>query len=356
MKIPFDERELEVVGRYDAGNTQRPSWDRLNTPITIRENYLRYMRGEDPLWMPVQADIRVIAPSEIRDNVARGCSAEFPTFDPAVSGGGKDMFGVDWIFVPSAGGSMIEEGNPKVPDLDHWEDYVQLPDLDALDWEEIGARNRELLSDGRVNSLLVLSGLFERLMSFVDMADALVAMIDEDSQDAVKRLFEYLVGYYEKMFILGKKYLDLDQITFHDDWGSARAPLFSLELCREMIVPYLKRLVECAHRNGMIFELHSCGMNEQMVPAMIECGVDLWCGQPLNDKFMLYEKYGDQLILGIESIDLKADPADEAAAEAYIMKLIDMYKTTGKRLIPSYPLPSKTRADIYRLSRIAFAE
>ena len=37
--------------------------------------------------------------------------------------------------------------------------------------------------------------------------------------------------------------LKLDGVLFHDDWGSQRAPFFSLDVCMEMVAAYLKQIV-----------------------------------------------------------------------------------------------------------------
>ena len=37
-----------------------------------------------------------------------------------------------------------------------------------------------------------------------------------------------------------------------------------------------------------------------LVPAMVEAGVDVWAGQPINDKALLYEEYGKDIVLGID--------------------------------------------------------
>jgi hypothetical protein len=65
-----------------------------------------------------------------------------------------------------------------------------------------------------------------------------------------------------------------------------------------MIAPYMKQLVDYCHSIGLVFDLHSCGKIEPLIPVMIECGVDKWAGQPLNDKQMLIEKYGDKILIG----------------------------------------------------------
>jgi hypothetical protein len=98
----------------------------------------------------------------------------------------------------------------------------------------------------------------------------------------------------------------------------------------EMIVPALKKIVSFVHNDlGLYFDMHSCGKNELLVPAYIEAGCDSWSGQDMNDKPMLYDKYGDKIILGIEPdipFDLfnpKPISLDDACASA--QRFIDKY-------------------------------
>ena len=90
-----------------------------------------------------------------------------------------------------------------------------------------------------------------------------------------------------------------------------------------MLVPYLKRIVDAAHDLGIYFELHSCGKNEMLVPAMIEAGVDMWNGQPMNDKKMLVERYGDKMIFTHE-VNLEPDAADEEV-DAAVAKFMEEF-------------------------------
>ena len=62
-----------------------------------------------------------------------------------------------------------------------------------------------------------------------------MAMIDEDQQDAVKDLYDKLADMYIKMIGHYIDQLGVQEVMFHDDWGSQRAPFFSLDVCREML-------------------------------------------------------------------------------------------------------------------------
>ena len=352
-RIPFRKEELEVIGQ--TINMGRGSFPLLNTPISPRENFLMLLRGEDPLWIPFARDTISVTPAIIKDNIARGFVYDATPFDPNVEGGGPDMFGVEWEWVPTVRGSMVRPGNPKVPDVEEWEKYIEFPDPDSWDWAGSAEKNRALIEQkDLLFGATILNGLFERLISFCEMSEALIALIDEDEQEAVHRLFDRLADFYIRIIRNYKKYYDIDILTFHDDWGSQRAPFFSLDTVREMLVPYPKRIVDAAHELGVFFELHSCGKNEMLVPAMIEAGVDMWNGQPMNDKRMLVEKYGGSMIFGVAPGNITKDSSVEEVRDV-CRRFVDEYKDF--RIYATSTMASmfapKLREALYEFSRIA---
>ena len=352
-RIPFRKEELEVVGQ--TINMGRGSFPLLNTPITPRENFLMLLRGEDPLWIPFTRDVISVTPAIVKDNIARGFVYDATPFDANTEGGGPDMFGVEWEWVPQVRGSMVRPGNPKVPDVEEWEKYIEFPDPDSWDWAASAEKNRALIEQkDLVFGATILNGLFERLISFCEMSEALVAMIDEDEQEAVHRLFDKLADFYPKIIRKYKEYYHIEILTFHDDWGSQRAPFFSLDTVREMLVPYLKRIVDATHELGVIFELHSCGKNEMLVPAMIEAGVDMWNGQPMNDKKMLVDKYGSQMIFGAAPEGINNDSSVEEVREScrkFVEKFKDYRIYCGAASDAMFA--PKVKESLYEFSRIA---
>lgn len=317
-RIPFRKSELEVKEYIKT----RPQFDPLmilNTPISPKDNYMAMLKGETPLWVPSTVDVVSLIPKVVPDNRARGFIIDAEPLKPGEAGG-PDLFGINWEMVPGSGAAMIRPGSEILEDANDWEKVIKFPDLTALDWEHSGEVNKKILDPDRVKSIWCYNGLFERLMTFMGTEGALMAMIDEDQQDAVKALFSRLCDMYEVMIDLFIKYYDMDVLFFHDDWGTQRAPFFSLDTVREMLVPYIRRLTDYVHSKGKCFELHCCGKNELIVPAMIEGGVDAWSGQPINDKAMLFDKYGDKFIFGIEFPPLPKNASDEecyASAKEY---------------------------------------
>ena len=266
----------------------------------------------------------------------------------------SSWFDLDWVYVPVAGGATVQPGSPKVPDINRWEEYISMPDLDAMDWEGCAEKNKEYLNTPQMNQLGILSGFWERLMSLMDVDNAAMALIDEDQQEGVHRFFDryadFLIDYIDRM----KKCCDIDCVLIHDDWGHQNGPFFSIATAREMLVPYLRRVTDAVHARGMFFELHSCGKNEALVPAYIEAGVDMWCGQPINDMAMLAKKYKDQpFVFGMP------DPAiPEEASDAEVEELEEQWFEEFKdcRVATAFMAANPVfMSALYRVSRRAWA-
>lgn len=67
----------------------------------------------------------------------------------------------------------------------------------------------------------------------------------------------------------------IDILYMADDYCSQQGPLFSPDAFKRFVIPYLRRSVEIAHRHGCKFLLHCCGAARPLLPAIIDCGVDM---------------------------------------------------------------------------------
>ena len=352
-RIKFDPKEMEVVGSYANMNNPTMAAPKFNTPITAKENLMALYNGQKPLWLANQRENRSFSPRVIIDPISRAFIFEAEPAGPGEAGG-PDMFNIEWEYIAMVNGSMVRPGDPTVRDIEKWEDYITFPDIETWDWEKSAEMNKDYLKTDVPVSAIIMNGLFERLISFCDMENAMMALVDEDMQDGVHRLFDKLCILYDGMIEKFAKYFpDVDIINFHDDWGSQRAPFFSINTVREMISPYLKRVVDSAHKHGFKFDFHCCGKNELLVPAMIEAGVDTWFGQPMNDYGMLYDMYGDKIILGA-AFNVPENATDE---EMYDLasKFVEKYKKGNVR-VSSMGVPQKAQEYLYELSRIALSE
>ena len=223
--------------------------------------------------------------------------------------------------------------------------------LSSWDWE---AALKLYRNTDRLLEAWHFTGYFERLISFLDFSGAAVAIIDEDSKPYVHSLFRRLTDLYKEIIAKEKKYFDIDMVYFHDDWGGQRGPFFSADTCREMMLPYIKEIVDFCHENEIIFDFHCCGKNEMLVPVMIEAGMDAWSGQPINDKEMLHRKYGDKIMLGINS-PFRGNGTEEEV-QAFCTDFVAKYWPTIVEkpvyLVDTFP-DDRVRRIIYKLSRSA---
>lgn len=291
--------EIEIVKQFPDPIFPMMTRTVRKPVISMKDNYLGLLRTHRPQkYIATMYDYTTVIPKVFPDNTARALTMDVePLTDE--ERGGLDCFGVEWVYVPQVGGSMVKPGNPKIKDIEHWEDYITFPDLSQYDWKTSAEKNEKIREEGLPHYAWIMNGLFERLISFMDFEDAAVALIDEDQKEGVHRLFDKLCDMYDQLIGIWHDEYHADVLYFHDDWGSQRAPFFSLEVCKEMLMPYLKRVSESAHKRGMRFDFHCCGMSGDLVPAMIGADVDVWLPNPMNDYDKLYQLYSDKILLGI---------------------------------------------------------
>ncbi len=362
MGIQFEEKELRVTA-VDTSfrNAAVPVFD---YPLTKKEGWKRAILDRKPVWLCSGVETFEFFPDIIPDNRARGFVNDGGIVIPDEEKGGKDMFGVEWVYVPVAGGSMEKPGCAHLfDDANDWKERLAWPDLDSWDWEGCSARNREFLQNGKFNYLTLLNGFgFERLISFMGFEDAAVALVDEEQEDAVKELFDRLADLACDLVDRCCAYFDIDGFLIHDDWGTQRAPFFSFEAGRNLLVPSMRKITDHIHSKGKAAELHSCGCNERQIENFIAGGWDLWAPMPnINDTQRLFEEYGDRIVIGLspdpydEEQETEAEICAKAAAAAK-----RFCGTPGKvcvlnRKFTPY-LKGKYAEELYRRSREILAE
>jgi hypothetical protein len=353
---PFDPKELKVVAEIPAFIPGTPSTPIYDFPIPPKEAYKATLK-RSPVWAISGIETGLFCPSVYPDNVARGFIVEANPPDPSTFGG-KDMFGIEWVYVPEAGGSMVRPGAPFLSDANEWKTKLQWPDIDSWDWAGSARVNEAFLNDGRFFQHWIMNGYFERLISFMDFEGAALALVDEEQQDAVKELFEALTDLYIRIVDKFIQYYHAEGFCVHDDWGSQMAPFFSPAITAELIVPAMRRLTDHIHARGCWVDFHSCGHIEQQVPNMIAAGWDSWSGMAMNDTQGLYEKYGDKILIGVVPEQLGPEAGEEeqrAAARAYVNKFCDPKKPAIFNMYGAAMLTPAYREELYKQSRIKFA-
>ena len=364
MSYPkFDEKELEVVGEIPSrsGGQATPV---LSYPIPKVDAIIAAFNRK-PVWQVGTSgpEAGLFVPSIIPDNIARAFWFDATTSPDVEKIGGKDMFGIEWEYVPVVGGSIVKPGNPTLSSASELETKVVWPDIDSWDWDAFVELNKDYMGRDVAYNTQILNGFFERLISFMDFEEAAIAMIDEEDKEYVKAFFDKLSDLYIKLI---DKHIELwPQIivyTIHDDWGSQNSTFFAPEIVAEVIVPYMKKVTDFIHSKGKFADLHSCGKITKQIPNIIAAGWDSWTPQITSDVPEIYEAYGEQLIIGTlpapsrEYTDSEED--QKAKAQEYVAAYCKPDKTSNFSAYGMFD-PAITQTflkEVYKQSRLAYQQ
>lgn len=187
--------------------------------------------------------------------------------------GGLDWFGVEWEFVPTVLAPMVKPGSKRLTDICNWKEELVFPDLDAIDWEAAAKKETEHWDrENKISYLMLINGIFERTHALMGFEDALCAMYEEP--ETYHELIRAITDYKIKVIQIIGRYYKPDVLCFHDDFGSNDRMLMSVNLWEEFFKEPLQRVIDETHRQGMIYEHHSCGYIEPIFDQLAEMGID----------------------------------------------------------------------------------
>jgi hypothetical protein len=369
MAVPkFNSNEMKVVREQPAWLPGMPPTRIYSTPVSLGEGFVAAMKKE-PIWLLSGVETSMFVPRINPDNIARSFSFDGEgavTNDQAgLPVGGPDMFGIEWVFVPAAGGSMVKPGRPTLSDVNEWKSKIKFPNIDAWDWAGSAKKNEAYLKglrdSGTAIQGMILNGYFERLISFMDFEGAAMSMVDEEQQDAVKELMMALADLYIGLVDRFHKYYGIINFNIHDDWGSQMAPFFSPALGKELIVPAMRKVNDHIHALGGFVDFHSCGHIDQCVPNMIAAHWDSWCGMPMNDSQGDWEKYGDKIMIGVMPDPFDPATTSEEKQREAARKFVDKFCKPGKvaminSMYAGSLLTPTFREELYRYSRVKLGD
>lgn len=114
-------------------------------------------------------------------------------------------------------------------------------------------------------------------------------------QDFCETYTDFFIRHYTLLF---DEVGHPDGMFIYEDLGFSNGPFCSPKTYREVIYPHHKKLFDFFKDRGLPIILHTCGDVRELVPDLIEVGVD--CLQPMeakagNDLFEFAEKYPGKL-------------------------------------------------------------
>jgi methylmalonyl-CoA mutase cobalamin-binding domain/chain len=162
-------------------------------------------------------------------------------------------------------------GEVKDPQVRDWSDvdHVRFPR------ERLTIDRMQVTDFCRGTDRYVLAGTcprpFERLQ-FLRGTENLYLDLGRPSS-ALSDFLQRLHAFYVEELMLWAQ-TEVDGLTFMDDWGSQQALLISPELWREMFKPLYAEYVDIAHAHGKQAFMHSDGYITDIIPDLIEIGLD----------------------------------------------------------------------------------
>ncbi len=193
----------------------------------------------------------------------------WPTELPDKPGHFRDEFGVIWNRTGADRDIGVVE-NPQISDIeDH--DY-RFPRFDVARLRDDYRRLIES-AGGRFTFAGFGFCMFERSWSLMGMENVLMSMVTSPS--ALHRLYGEICDYYLPMLDIALEY-DIDGVYFGDDWGQQRGLIMGPKLWRTFIKPHMARLYERVKRRGKFVLQHSCGDCREILPDLIDIGLDCY--------------------------------------------------------------------------------
>ena len=247
--------------------------------VLPKENIMMAYRHQLPFYMPSMfTDVNLF---QANPSMERYCGG----------GTGTDGFGVEWKFEPKAAAPMTTQKH-LIDSITDWK-KIKFPDLEAIDWEKqadtdahtdmmalVAGAGLVPYADGhsifdddsKFNMCMVINGPFERMHAVEGFANALCDLVEEPeaAYDFISAVADYKCAYFHKI----ATYYKADGINAHDDYGAADRLFMPLETWRKLIKPNLAKMVEQVHKDGLIYQAHSCGYIEPLIADYIDVGVD----------------------------------------------------------------------------------
>jgi hypothetical protein len=291
----------------------------IEYPITPQENFRRAAKRDNPLWV---TNSTMEINSEMVANLTGWGEADWSRKDRYDY---QDQFGVWWTFVPEAGGPMLKIGTQFMDDITEWESKVKFPELSSYNIRERCEAWAKTLEPGKVTHVNIGLGCTERLVALTGgYEDAMIALASEP--EAVKAFFEAFIDSEIRLVEELTKYIPLDFITYHDDWGTERDTFFSERMMEEIVFDPTLRFYDYLRSKNIIIQQHSCGKIKRFMPYFAKLGVDFLQIQERPNDFEAYKReWGDKL--GLEVMCPTGQSKEELVAN--IHKFIDTFAKGG---------------------------
>ncbi len=260
--------------------------------LTKRQNFLETIRGGKPDRYVKCYEALAIVPTPY------GLSNPRP-----LKGGANvvNKWGVTISFPDNVPGPfpVHDEEHIVIKDIEHWRDYVTPPSVvfPEDDWAETLKKVAEIDRNEYFVTAMVAPGVFEQCHYLLEIQNCMTAFYEnpDEMHEIIDMLTEWELQYAAEIC----KYIKPDALFHHDDWGSQTSSFVSPAMFEEFILPAYKKIYGFYKANGVeVIVHHSDSYGENLVPFMVEMGMDVWQGcMSTNNIPEIIKKYGGKLAI-----------------------------------------------------------
>ncbi len=255
--------------------------------LTKRQNLLETIRGGNPDRFVKQYEFMNMimeVPSGLEMNYGKTW---------------KDHWGITWKWPEGQIGMFpVQDDEHKVlKDITEWKKYVKVPPIETSDeaWAAAVAHANAVDRNEEFVTPFVAPGVFEMTHHLMSMEDALMALYEEP-----EAMHEFIDCLTERELAFAKVLIDKihpDCLFHHDDWGGQTNSFISPSMFEEFFLPAYKKIYGFYKANGVeLIVHHSDSYAANLVPYMLEMGIDIWQGvMTTNNTPELIKQYGGKI-------------------------------------------------------------
>ncbi|MEA4845978.1 MAG: MBL fold metallo-hydrolase, partial [Clostridiaceae bacterium] len=209
---------------------------------------------------------------------------------------GPDKDITEWGFRWDYTDRNLTFGQPKTITIETWEDLKNYKAPDPFDNSRFDLMKelRKKYGDERyykANFMMTGLSTITMLRGFGNTMEDMYI-----NRDEFEKFADIVFGFEENIIRQLRDY-GFDAMGLCDDYGSQRSLFMNPNIWRELIKPRLKKQIDLSHECGLDTYLHSCGYIYDIIPDLIEIGLDILNpGQPsLNGIKRLGENFGGKI-------------------------------------------------------------
>ncbi len=224
------------------------------------------------------------------------------------------------------------------------------PDYKRVDWASGLQNNETWHGEGKFLTFNAACG-YDALQGYINSENLLILMAEDPGwvKEMVTTIARLIIETAEMMVAEGFRF---DGAFLYNDMGYRNGLLFSPKCYRETHYEADRMMYDYFHSKGMKTILHSCGCVKELIPLLVETGLD--CLQPLEvkagmDLIELKKKYGNELcFMGGIDVRLMSDDDPGKIEEEIRTKLTAAKKGGGYIYHSDHSIPKDVSFSQYQ--------